>query len=189
MKKILSRQNWPALATAILLVATVWQLRQQGRIWFCECGQLRFWTSEADGPHTSQHLADPYSATHFLHGLVLFWLVSWAVRRLRWPWQRWLAIAIEAAWEVLENTPWVIDRYREATAARGYNGDSVLNSMGDILACWLGFEVARRISWRQTWLLFLAIEAALLWTIRDSLLLNVLMLITPLDAVRSWQLG
>lgn len=172
-----------------LLAATVWQLRQQGRIWFCECGQLRYWTSEADGPHTSQHLADPYSLTHFLHGLVLFWFVTWLVRRWSWPWQCWLAVTIEAGWEIFENTQFVIGRYREATAARGYNGDSIVNSLGDILACWLGLQVAQRIGWRWTWRLFFATEVVLLLTIRDSLLLNVLMLVWPLDAVKNWQLG
>jgi len=187
-RKILRRRHWPAAAMLLLLAATVWQLRRQGRIWFCECGQLRFWTSEADGPHTSQHLADPYSFTHFLHGLLLFWLVTWALRRWKWPWQCWAALAIEAAWEIIENTQLVIGRYRE-TAALGYNGDSILNSLGDIGACWLGLEVARRIGWRGTWVLFFVIEAVLITTIRDSLLLSVLMLVSPIDAVREWQLG
>ena len=90
IRKLLKRQHWPTIAMVALFAATAWQLRQQGRIWFCECGQLRFWTSEADGPHTSQHLADPYTLTHFLHGLVLFWLVGWAAKRWSWRWQRWL---------------------------------------------------------------------------------------------------
>ncbi|MGI9429715.1 MAG: DUF2585 family protein [Bythopirellula sp.] len=188
MPKLLKRQHWPTLATAALLIATVAQLRHQGRIWFCVCGQPRFWTSEADGPHTSQHLADPYSLTHFLHGLVLFWLVTWLVRRWKWPWQCLLALALEAGWEIFENTQLVIDRYRQ-TAAIGYTGDSITNSVGDLLACWLGLQVARRISWRQTWVLFFAVEAILLYMIRDSLLLSVIMLVLPLDFIKQWQLG
>lgn len=188
MKKLVKRQNRPSLAIFALLAATVAMLRYQGRIWFCSCQQLRFWTSEADGPHTSQHLADPYSFTHFLHGLLLFWLVTWAFRSWKWPWQCWLALALEAAWEIFENTQFTIDRYRE-TAAIGYTGDSITNSLGDLLACWLGLQVARRITWRQTWILFFAIEAALLVTIRDSLLLSVLMLAHPIGFIKQWQLG
>jgi len=83
-----SATNWPTLALLVVLVLTVVQLRVQGRIWFCECGQLRFWTSEADGPHTSQHLTDPYSFSHVQHGLLLFFFVGWAFRRWKLPWQK-----------------------------------------------------------------------------------------------------
>ena len=157
-------------------------------MWFCECGQLRFWTGEADGSHTSQHLADPYSFSHLQHGLILFWLVRWGLRRWKWQWQLWLALAIEAGWEIFENTEFVIGRYRDSTAALGYMGDSVLNSLGDILACGIGFYIAHRSGWRGTWLLFWAIELGMLLTIRDCLLLNVLMLVAPLEIVRQWQL-
>ena len=187
--KILQRKNWPKLALFATLLLTVFLLRWQGRLWFCECAQLRFWTNEADGPHTSQHLADPYSFTHMQHGLLLFLVVSWLFRKWKWPWQLWLALTIEAAWEVFENTEFVIDRYRQATASLGYTGDSVLNSMGDILACGLGFYLANRAGWRGTWILFWGIEIALLLTIRDSLLLSVLMLVTPLEIVKQWQLS
>lgn len=188
MLKFLHRKNWPTIAVFAVLALTVWQLRQHGRIWFCECGELRFWTSEADGLHTSQHLTDPYTFSHVQHGLLLFLFVSWAFRRWKWAWQLCLVLAIEAGWELFENGPWVIDRYR-ATAALGYNGDSVLNSMGDILACCLGCYLARRIGGRKTWIVFWAIEFVMLLTIRDSLLLNVLMLAVPLEAVKQWQLG
>jgi hypothetical protein len=188
MKNRFLRLPGPRVATLVLLVATVAQLRYQGRIWFCDCGQLRFWTSQADGPHTSQHLADPYSFTHFLHGLLLFWGVTWLVRRWKWPWQCWLALSIEAAWEIFENTQFTIDRYR-ATAAIGYTGDSITNSLGDLFACWLGLEVARRLSWRKTCYLLVAVEVGLLLTIRDSLLLSVVMLVYPLDLLKQWQLG
>ncbi len=188
MLKILYRKNWPTLALVAVLALTVWQLRTQGRIWFCECGQLRFWTSEADGPHTSQHLTDPYSFSHVQHGLLLFLFVGWAFRRWKLPWQFLLVLTIEAGWELLENTAWVIDRYR-MTAALGYNGDSILNSMGDIISCGVGWTLARRLGRRGTWLLYLVIELTMLYAIRDCLLLNVLMLVYPLEVVREWQLG
>ena len=188
MPKILHRKNWPMLALVAVLLLTVWQLRTQGRIWFCECGQLRFWTSEADGPHTSQHLTDPYSFSHVQHGLLLFLLVAALFGRWKWPWQLGLVLTLECGWEIFENTSWVIDRYR-MTAALGYNGDSILNSMGDVLSCLVGWALARRLGWRGTWLLFLTIELTMLLAIRDCLLLNVLMLVYPLDVVRQWQLG
>jgi hypothetical protein len=100
----------------------------------------------------------------------------------------WLALAIEAAWEIVENTSWVIGRYREATAGLGYTGDSVLNSFGDLLACILGIVVAHKIGWRATWMVFFACEVLLIFTIRDSLLLNILMLVYPIQAIKEWQM-
>jgi hypothetical protein len=101
----------------------------------------------------------------------------------------WLALAIEAAWEVVENTKFAIDRYRDATAAVGYTGDSIVNSFGDLIACWIGIYVAYRIGWRWTWILFVACELLLIYFIRDSLMLNVLMLFYPIQAIKNWQMG
>jgi hypothetical protein len=167
----------------------VLQLRLQGRIWFCKCGELRFWTSEPDGPHTSQHLADPYTFTHVLHGFIFLWFVQWLFKRWKWQWQLWLMLAIEAIWEVIENTQWVIDRYRNATAAVGYTGDSILNCVGDLFACWLGVVIARRAGWRIAVILFIVTEVTLLITIRDNLSLNVIQLFLPSDALKQWQMG
>jgi hypothetical protein len=185
--KIFARRNWPWLAIAATMVLMVVQLRAQGRLWFCECGNLRFWISDPNGPHTSQHLADPYTFTHFQHGLGFFWAVRFVFKRWKWQWQLWLALTIEATWEVVENTEWVINRYRDATAALGYTGDTILNSFGDLLACFFGIYVAYRIGWRLTWILFFAIELLLIVTIRDSLLLNILMLFYPIQAIKDWQ--
>jgi len=189
MQRILTRKHWPWLAIVATMVLMVLELRTQGRLWFCECGRLRFWISDPNGPHTSQHLADPYTLTHFQHGLVFFWAVRLVFKRWTWQWQLWLALAIEAVWEVVENTEWVIDRYRDATAALGYTGDTIVNSFGDVLACLIGIYVAHRIGWRATWILFLACELFLVLTIRDSLLLNIMMLFTPVQAVKTWQMG
>ena len=189
MPKLLERKNWPWLAILATAVLMVLQLRVQGRVWFCECGELRFWTSEPDGRHTSQHLADPYTFTHVLHGFILLWVVQWLFKRWKWPWQLWLMLTIEAVWEVIENTQWVIDRYRNATAAIGYAGDSILNSVGDLFACWLGIAIARRAGWRITAILFVVTEVALLITIRDNLCLNVIQLFFPSEALKQWQMG
>jgi hypothetical protein len=101
----------------------------------------------------------------------------------------WLALAVEAVWEVIENTQWVIDRYRDATAAHGYTGDSIVNCLGDLLACWLGIMIVKWLGWRAAWALFVVIEVLLIATIRDSLLLNVLMLFFPLESLKQWQMG
>ena len=172
---------------AATLAATAWQLRAQGRAWVCSCGRLLFWTGEAWGADTSQHLFDPYSFTHALHGIIFCGLLALAAPRLRPAWRLCLAVLAESAWEIAENTDAVIRRYREATAALGYTGDTVVNSLGDILACGVGFEIARRLGWRLSLAAFALVEIALLVWIRDSLLLNVLMLLYPSDEIRAWQ--
>jgi hypothetical protein len=186
--KLLERRNWPWLAIIATMALMVFELRAQGRLWFCECGSLRLWISDPNGPHTSQHLADPYTLTHFQHGLVFFWAVRFIFKRWAWQWQLWLALTIEAAWEVIENTEWVINRYREATAALGYTGDTIVNSFGDLVACFLGLYVAHQVGWRLTWVLFFGIELLLFVSIRDSLLLNILMLFYPIQAIKNWQM-
>ena len=111
------------------------------------------------------------------------------IRNLSRSWRFVLAIAIESGWEMIENTNTVIDRYRQATAALGYQGDTVLNSMGDILCCAVGFVVAAKLGWRWSIILFLAVETILLFWIRDSLLLEILMLVHPVDSIKAWQMG
>ena len=136
MKKLLRRQNWPEIALLATVAATVALLHRRGQPWWCVCEQWWPWTLEPYSSHTSQHLIDPYSLTHLQHGLVLCWLVGWAVPKWKWPWRVWLAVVIEAGWELLENSQLIIERYRTATAALGYNGDSVVNTLGDILCCY-----------------------------------------------------
>ena len=132
---------------------------------------------------------DPYSFTHVLHGVVLCGLLSWTCRVLTPPWRLCLAISIEALWEVFENSNFAIQRYRALTAAVGYQGDTIANSLGDILCCGLGFVLARRLGFWRSLGLFLATEAVLLVWIRDDLLLNVVMLVYPIDAIRAWQMA
>ncbi len=120
LKTTLDRRNlWSWLAIAITLVAVVFQLHYQGRLWLCSCGQFFLWVGEAWSSDTSQHLLDPYSFTHVLHGFIFCWLIGWFAPRLSWTWQLWLAVAAEAVWEVVENSDFVIQRYREA-GALGY---------------------------------------------------------------------
>src|SRR3954471_17327643 len=135
----------PWLILAAVLVVHVVALRAEGRRWWCACGSPAPWTSDARGPHNSQHLLDPYSFSHVSHG-VLFWGLLWLVARQVTPaWRVCLAVALEAAWEVAENSDAAIDRFRAGTAAVGYHGDTVANSVGDILACLVGVVLARRL--------------------------------------------
>jgi hypothetical protein len=124
-----------------------------------------------------------------LHGLMFCGLLSLLIRGLSDGWRFGLAIIIESAWELVENTNTVIERYREATAALGYQGDTVMNSMGDIICCAIGFMIARKLGWRRGLLVFFATEAVLLVWIKDSLLLEILMLVHPIHAIRVWQLA
>ena len=183
------RRVWPWLAVVAVLVAAAFELRRQGRLWLCSCGQFRVWLGDAWGPETSQQLFDPYSFTHVLHGFAFAGLLALLLPRAGWRWRVALAVAAEALWEVFENTEFVINRYREATAALGYNGDTVVNSLGDVLACAAGALVARRLGLVKTLLLFALTEVVLLLWIRDSLLLNILLLVYPSEKLRAWQAG
>jgi hypothetical protein len=160
-----------------------------GRSLICTCGKVKLWTGVVNGPENSQMVADWYSLSHIVHGL-LFYGGLWLVAR-QWPrsWRLVTATLIEAGWEVLENSPVIIERYRAATISLGYTGDSILNSMGDIGFMMIGFTLAGRLPARIGIALGLALELISLVAIRDNLALNVLMLVHPIDAIRIWQAG
>ena len=179
---------WPWLVVAAAFVAAATLLRLEGRLWICACGSIQVWSGQVCSANNSQHFLDPYSFTHVLHGFMFFWLIAWLFKRLSGNWQLALAVAIEACWEVFENTNFIIDRYRSATAALGYNGDTVVNSFGDILSCLIGFIIARRLGLRRSLIVFAVLEVVMIFWIRDSLVLEILTLIIPSDAVRAWQM-
>lgn len=160
-----------------------------GRNPICTCGSIDLWVGARDSPKTSQMLADWYSLSHIVHGL-LFYAALWLVaRRLDVGWRFIIAILIEASWEVIENTPMVIDRYRATTAALGYSGDSIVNSLSDAVMMALGFFIARKLPVRTSILLLVLLELVPLYVIRDNLTLNLLALIAPNHAIQSWQAG
>ena len=158
-----------------------------GRNPICTCGTVELWVGQRDSPKTSQMLADWYSLSHVVHGL-LFYAILWLVAR-RGPVERRFiaALLIESAWEVTENTPFVIDRYRETTAALGYTGDSVINSLSDILMMCAGFLAARKLPVWAAVLLLIVLELVPLFVIRDNLTLNNWTLRAPNPAVAAWQ--
>lgn len=165
-------------------------VRWQGRVWWCACGRPYPVSLHVNSMHNSQHVLDAYSLSHVLHGILffgLFWLI--ARRRLSFAWRFIAATAVEVIWEMMENSPIIINRYRTATVSLGYTGDSIANSLGDILSFMAGFYLARRLGLWRSVILFLAVEMFLLWWIRDNLALNVLMLLWPIDAIRRWQMG
>ncbi len=172
-----------------LVAATAALLLWMGRPAICTCGEVKLWSGAVNSADNSQHLADWYTPSHIIHGFLFYWL-GWLVLRRNPPGDRLLAaVLIEAGWELLENSQFIIDRYREATMALGYNGDAVINSAADIGWMVLGFAVARRLPVWGTVALALAFELATLVAIRDNLALNVLMLVAPVDAIRAWQGG
>jgi len=173
----------------LMIAATAAILLGMGRLPICECGYVLFWTPAADLAGSSQHIADWYTFSHIIHGFIFYWVLWLAFRRHSVCERALGAIFIEAAWEVAENSPWIIDRYREATIAVGYTGDSVLNSVFDILWMLAGFFFAWRMPVWVTVLTAIVFELLALWVIRDNLTLNVLMLLYPIDAIKVWQGG
>ena len=184
-----TRTKRAAIAIFVILAATVAILWAMGRPPICTCGTVDLWVNQGDSPKTSQMLADWYSPSHVIHGF-LFYAFLWLVARRRPVERRFLiALVLEVAWEILENTDWAINRYREATIAIGYTGDSILNTMSDIGMMALGFWLARRLPVWVTVLAMVALELAALAAVRDNLTLNVWMFVLPTDAVRDWQAG
>ena len=184
---LIPRRYW-AIAFGIVVVMAAIELAM-GRHPICTCGTVKLFVATVHGPDNSQHIADWYTPSHIIHGF-LFYLLGWLVlRRTPAGHRLLLAVSIEAAWEVLENSPIIIDRYREATIALGYTGDSVLNSASDVCFMILGFGIARRAPVWATVALGVGFELLTLIVIRDNLFLNILMLVAPNDAIRAWQGG
>jgi uncharacterized membrane protein YjdF len=182
-----SKNIWPYVAMAVGLIAAAALLHLEGRLWWCASCPGTLFTREAWSSQTSQLFLDPYSLTHLLHGLAFGGLLTLLIRNLSGSWRLGLAVLMESAWELIENSNTVIQRYREATAALGYQGDTVVNSLGDIVCCAIGFMLARKLGWWRSLILFFATELVLLVWIRDSLLLEIIMLIHPVNAIKAWQ--
>ncbi|MEX0744679.1 MAG: DUF2585 family protein [Phycisphaeraceae bacterium] len=185
------RPPWagPLIVSIALAAAGVVLLRAMGRDWWCDCGTLSPWSWDVWSMHNSQHLVDPYTLSHVLHGLIFYGVLSLIFRGGRPALRFCLALALQVTWEVVENTDRVIQRYREETISLNYYGDSILNSLADVTACMVGYTAAGLVPVWISAAAFVVVEAVMLVWIRDSLLLNVLMLFWPVEAIKQWQMG
>ena len=189
------RQYWdrrhllPSIAILTVMALTVLILRWQGRRWWCECGGWEPWSGDSHGRHNSQHLFDPYTFSHVLHGLIFFGALYVVWPKCSYMWRLFISLLVECGWELLENSPYVIERYRNTTAAVGYVGDSVLNSLADVVSCGFGFWLAGRIGLWKSIAVIVVVELAMLFAIRDNLFLNVVMMLYPIESIKTWQNG
>ena len=180
---------WASLIILAMLAGMAAIQLAMGRVPICTCGTVKLWHGEVNSAENSQQLMDWYTLSHVIHGLLFYGATRVLFPRRGLPFRAVIATVIEVAWEIVENSPLIINRYREATIALGYTGDSVVNSVADVVAMLVGFALAARLPVWLSVVLGIAMELVALAVIRDNLTLNVLMLVWPLDAVRNWQAG
>ena len=178
-----------AIIVAGIVAAAAAALYLMGHPLICTCGTVKLWHFDVQSAENSQHLFDWYTPSHLIHGFLFYWLLWLLSRPMSFGLRLVLAVAIEASWEVVENTDWVINHYREMTISLDYYGDSVINSVSDILFMVVGFFLAARLPVWLTVTIALALELFVGIMIRDNLTLNVLMFVWPLDSVLQWQQG
>jgi hypothetical protein len=177
------------VAVFAILAATGLVLLAMGRTPICTCGAIKLWQGVTMSSENSQHLSDWYSFSHVIHGFIFFWFLWLAMPRMLLGSRLAIATAVECAWEIFENTDFIINRYRTATISLDYYGDSIINSLSDAVFMVAGFLLAAGLPWKATLAIAIAFELFTGYMIRDNLALNILMLIWPIDAVRQWQAG
>jgi len=179
------RTTWTLVAGMMLVQAVV--LHLLGRVWICACGTIRLWVGDMHSSELSQQILDWYTPSHVIHGILFYGLLHLLMPRTPVLTRLAIAVGIEAAWEIAENSPAVIEEYRKQATAAGYTGDSILNSLLDTVAMMTGFALARLLPWQATVALALAAEIVVGAIVHDNLTLNILNFIHRFPAIEAWQ--